>query len=244
MPIDPSFMQAICPQVKQEINSNHNTLRFLVPLALLTCAAGLLLGGFRFSDLREGLDPFGNWTPLIFMVCGVIAMTVLIPKTVVSVTAGAMFGTLLGGLLLLCIAVIAAMVNYSIARWWLHDAICRKLDRDAEIGSRRWMMAIRDLAAVSGFRFHLMVRLTPIPTTLISYTMGASGSRLGPFLLAAAVAVLPQLLWVHSGASAMVLADGSASAIHWVSVMISVAAAIITSVLVPRMALQKINSMD
>jgi len=228
---------------------NHNTggkyvsLRALVPLALLACGTGLVMFGFRFSDLREAFSHYGEWTPLLFVLCGVAAMTVLVPKTAVSLSAGAIFGTLIGGFLMLLIAVAAATLNYSIARWWLHDTICSRLDREHHSVSPTRLMAIRNLAAEAGFLFHLMVRLTPIPTTLISYTMGASGSRLKPFLWAAAVAVLPQLLWVQSGASAATIADGSSSTIHWFTVISSVAAAVITSILVPRLALQQLKSM-
>jgi uncharacterized membrane protein YdjX (TVP38/TMEM64 family) len=227
--------------VNRKTGSKNISLRFLVPLALITCGLSLVMTGFQFSDLRNELARHGEWTPVLFMLCGVAAMTVLVPKTAVSLSAGAIFGTLTGGVLMLFIAVTAASLNYCIARWWLHEAICTKLAREQRNPTSNRLHTIRNLAADAGFLFHLMVRLTPIPTTLISYTMGASGSRMGPFLSAAAVAVVPQLLWVQSGASAAIIADGSAATIHWVAVITSVAAAILTSILVPKMALQQIK---
>jgi len=53
----------------------------------------------------------------------------------------------------------------------------------------------------------------------------------------------PQLLWVQSGESAAMVADGSASTSHWVAVLTSVAAAVLTSILVPMMALRQIKQM-
>ena len=231
-------MQAIVI-VNQKTGVRYISFRFLVPLTLLTCGLSLMMSGLQFSDLRNQWARHGEWTPALFMLCGVAAMTVLVPKTAVSLSAGAIFGTLTGGVLMLFIAVIAATLNYCIARWWLHKAISAKLAREQQNPSFHRLHAVRSLAADAGFVFHLMVRLTPIPTTIISYTMGASGSRLLPFLLAAAVAVGPQLLWVQSGASAAIVADGSASTIHWISVITSFAAAILTSILVPKMALQQ-----
>ena len=239
---DHLLMQAIAI-VNQTTGGKYVSLRFLVPLALLACGAGLVMSGFHFSDLREELAGYGEWTPLLFVLCGVAAMTVWAPKTAVSISAGAIFGTPVGGFLMLFIAVAAAILNYSLARWWLHEAICTKLDTDQQNSSRKRLRDIRKLATEGGFLFHLMVRLSPIPTTLISYTMGASGSRLWPFLLAAAVAVLPQLLWVQSGESAAMVADGSASTSHWVAVLTSVAAAVLTSILLPTMALRQIQQM-
>jgi uncharacterized membrane protein YdjX (TVP38/TMEM64 family) len=229
--------------VNQITGGKYVSLRFLVPLTLLACGVGLVVSGFHFSDLREELARSGKWIPLIFVLCGVAAMSVWVPKTAVSLSAGAIFGTFLGGFLMLFVAVAAAILNYSLARWWLHNAICTKLDREQQSSSRKRLRDIRNLAAEAGFLFHLMVRLSPIPTTLISYTMGASGSRLRPFLSAAAVAVLPQLLWVQSGASVAMIADGSASTSHWVAVFTSVAAAVLTSILVPTMALRQMKQM-
>ncbi|MGB1708655.1 MAG: TVP38/TMEM64 family protein [Rubripirellula sp.] len=236
----PSPLQATVI-VKQKTGGKYISLRCLVPLALITCGLSLVISGFQFSDLGDALDRQGEWTPFLFMLCGVAAMTVLIPKTAVSLSAGVLFGTVTGGVLMLFIAVTAAAINYCLARWWLHEAICTKLAREQQSLSYNRLNAVRNLATDSGFLFHLMVRLTPIPTTLISYTMGASGSRIGPFLSAAAVAVLPQLLWVQSGASAAIIADGSASTIHWVAVITSLSAAILSGILVPKMALQQIK---
>ncbi|MAI30626.1 MAG: hypothetical protein CBE00_01215 [Planctomycetaceae bacterium TMED240] len=233
-------MQAI-DIVNQKTGNKYLSLRLLAPLTLISCGVSLAMSGIQFSDLRDELAHHGKWAPVLFMLCGVAAMTVLVPKTAVSASAGALFGTLTGGFLMLFIAVTAASLNYCIARWWLHETICTKLARKQQNPRSNRLHNIRNVAANAGFLFHLMVRLTPIPTTLISYTMGASGSRMGPFLLAAAVAVVPQLLWVQSGASAAIIAEGSASTIHWVAVLTSVAAAILTSILVPKIALQQIN---
>ena len=93
--------------------------------------------------------------------------------------------------------------------------ICDKLHREQTSTQKTWLQVMHDLATDAGFAFHLMVRLTPLPTTLISYTMGANGSHLKPFIAAAAVAVAPQLFWVQSGSAAVMLAEGSTSIVHW-----------------------------
>ena len=199
------------------------------------------MSGFDFRNLQAWLGQAGPWAPIAFACAGVLSMTVLVPKTVVSITAGALFGAPVGGVLMLFIAVTAAALNYSIARWWLFDSISRKLHENEQHGSFSWMGAVRELAADAGFRFHLLVRLTPIPTTLISYTMGASGSRLRPFLWAAAVAVIPQMLWVYGGTAAMMIDDPNVSAIRWLSVIVSVLAAIAIGVIVPREAMRRMT---
>jgi uncharacterized membrane protein YdjX (TVP38/TMEM64 family) len=73
--------------------------------------------------------------------------------------------------------------------------------------------------------------------------MGASGGRLRPFLLAAAVAVIPQTLWVHGGTATMLIDDPSPSGLRWTSVIVSVLAAIAISIIIPRMALKRVEAM-
>lgn len=227
--------------VTDDAGADRRSFRFLLPTALI-CLGGLaVLSGVDASLVRQWLTDAGQLAPLLFVVLGVLAMSVLVPKTVVSVTAGALFGTAVGSLLMLVTAVAAAALNYSIGRWWLYDSIERKLVGMKTKDRTLWIRAIRDVARQAGFRFHLLIRLTPIPTTLISYTMGASASRIGPFLLAAGVAVLPQTLWVHGGTAVTLVKNESASWLQWSGVIVSVTAAIAIGILVPRFAIERIE---
>ncbi len=168
-------------------------------------------------------------------------MSMLLPKTAISLAAGALFGTLLGSFLMLLIAVTAAVLNFAIGRWWLHDAILARLQRASETGAVPWAGAVRDLAADAGLGFHLLIRLTPIPTMLISYAMGAAGAKLLPFAGAAALAVIPQMLWVHSGTLMSVSSDGQLGEARWISGIITLIAAIGISCVVPRAAMRRIR---
>lgn len=233
--------------------TSQRSLRFLFPASLVCCGAVLIACGFDPRDLQHWLQQRGAMAPVFFIGVGIIAMTVLVPKTLVSITAGALFGTLTGSLLMLVIAVAAAATNHAIGRWWLHDSICRRLN-DSEGGAGNeptfdqprstmdWLHAIADLAGEAGFRLHLLIRLMPIPTTLISYVMGAMGSKRSPFLLAAAVAVLPQTLWVHAGTAATMMDDSSTSQLRWVGIMVSILAAIAVGVIIPKAAIKRIES--
>ncbi len=203
----------------------------------------LLFFGFDTGDLQVWLDRAGPWAPIAFIFAGIASMSVLVPKTAVSITAGALFGTAIGSLLMLVIAVVAAALNYAIGRWWLFESIDERL-RDASRNDRAmWLRAVRDVAAQAGFQFHFLIRLAPVPTTLISYAMGASGSRIRPFLAAAAVAVIPQTLWVHGGTAATLVADQDRSVLRWTGIVVSVLAAAAISVIIPRMAVRRVAAM-
>lgn len=217
--------------------------RFLLPLCLVLCGIVLLTSDVDLQSIHAWIRQAGPIAPLVFALMSVVMMSVLLPKTVISVTAGALFGTIWGSLLLLVIAVTAATLNYFVGRWWLHDSILYRLDVSSDSDDKRrivWVRAMRELATDAGFGFHLLFRLAPIPTMIISYCMGAMGARLAPFLLAASVAVIPQMLWVHGGSVAWAADDPLGGALRWVSAIVSISVAVVLSLLVPGAAARQI----
>ena len=228
----------------REQRSTPRSYRFLLPAGLVACGIVLLMSGFDFSSIQHRIEQAGPLAPIAFVLTSILLMSVLLPKTAISLAAGALFGTLVGSGMMLIIAVTAAVLNYSIGRWWLHDFILQRLEsasRDVPASQTKLLRTMRDLASEAGFGFHLLVRLAPIPTMLISYLMGAGGAKLRPFVAAAAVAVIPQTLWVHGGSAASLIHDPNASPAAWLSVGVSVSAAVVLSFIVPRVALQKMR---
>ncbi len=217
------------------------SLRFLVPTLLVACGIVLLASGIDIRDTQQWLRSLGIWAPFAFIFIAIALMSVLLPKTAISVTAGVLFGTTTGSVLMVIIAVTAATTNYCIGRWWLKDSIDQRLDTAAtDQGKTRLLRTIRDMAGDAGFFSHLLVRLAPIPTMVISYSMGAAGARVRPYLLAAAVAVIPQMLWVHSGSVATSIGTADSNVAQWTGVVVSVIMAILISILIPRAAMKRL----
>ncbi len=226
-----------------EDRPTHHPWRALLPLTLIAGGVVLVMSGWNVSDFRQWLNAAGSWAPLVFVFTAVAAMTLMVPKTAVSVTAGVLFGTALGSFLLLIVAVMAAALNYAIGRWWLYESIELKLAAAGQSNRSLLLRAVRDMASEAGLRFHLLVRLAPVPTTMISYAMGASGSRIGPFLLAAAITVIPQTLWVHGGTAVTLIGQPHSAPLQWIGPIISILAAITISVLIPPLALQRVEAL-
>ena len=217
----------------------NTSLRFLVPAALVICGAIFLIAGFDRQHLQSWLNGLGIWAPVAFVFLGIVLMSILLPKTIVSITAGALFGTYLGGCLMLVIAVSAAACNYSIGRWWLSDSIRRRLDTSADTAG--WAHAIRDVAAEAGFGFHALIRLAPVPSMLISYCMGAVRAKIIPFMSAALLGVIPQLLWVHGGSIAQAGPSTADGPYRWLGPAVSIIAGITVGIVVPREAMRRIR---
>jgi uncharacterized membrane protein YdjX (TVP38/TMEM64 family) len=235
------------PPADESLWLRRRPLRFLIPAFVLIGGAGLVWLGVDIGQIRRWLESIGPWAPLAFVLISIVLMSFLLPKTAVSLMAGALFGFALGSVLMVLIAVSAAALNYAIGRWWLHDSILetlRRKDQQSDDLHPTWIHAVRDLAADAGFGFHLLIRLSPVPTMVISYSMGAVGSRVRPYLLAAAVAIVPQSLWVYSGSAAATMSDPAASPLRWVSAIVSLLVAIWISIIVPREAMKRLRASD
>ena len=154
---------------------------------------------------------------------------------------------------MLMVATTAAWINYKIGAWWwngdrrsanvdstpsdatMNLGVPKDADQDGidHLSGRRW---IAQVAQEAGFGTHLLIRLSPVPTMLVSYGCGAAGSRLWPYMVAAAVAVIPQSLWVIAGstvADAALSPSAVSGPAKWISVAIAVASAVIVAVWIP-----------
>ena len=220
-----------------QLEPTSHRRRLIVPAALIVIGAVVMAWGLDLQSRSVWIARSGTLAPLLFVISSVIMMTLFLPKTAVSLTAGALFGTLLGSVLLAIVAVIAALLNYGMGRWWLQASVARRVMAN----QAGWLAALRATAGDAGLGLHLLVRLCPIPTTVISYSMGAAGARLKPFLSAAFLAVAPQTLWVHSGAAATSAASSDGNLARWLGAVISLGVACMMSVVVPREALRRIR---
>jgi uncharacterized membrane protein YdjX (TVP38/TMEM64 family) len=218
--------------------------RRLLPMMLVIVGVCGLVSGVGVELAGDWLNVGRDAGPLAFVVLGTLAMCLFVPKTFVSIAAGSVFGLMVGGPTLAVTAVVSAWVNYHLGRWSLgHSSI----DVEAEGTDASWREALRIIrsgAREANLGTHLLVRLSPIPTTIISYTMGASRARQIPYLAAALLAAGPQLLWVHCGAVATetmstvaeagISGATDSSLTRWLGLVTSVIAAVLLSVLVPR----------
>ncbi len=180
----------------------------LLGVGLLFCfslAVFAIYGVPTHNEIIAWSERSGPWFPIAFVIIGICLISLFVPKSILSFAAGALFGTLQGTTLMVVVATFAAVINYTVARWLMHDLVIRWAHRSEKVE------VVRRIAKKGGFKAHLLLRLTPVPTMLVSYACGAFAARTVPFTVAAAVAVAGQVLWVHSGHLAKNLAEPSTS---------------------------------
>jgi uncharacterized membrane protein YdjX (TVP38/TMEM64 family) len=227
-------------------NRVHRLIGRAIPWAVLPY---LLLAGVAVvavvvlgRDVEHHITALESWVAaqgprgwIVFVAVFVVTTSVLLPESIVSIAAGALFGPLEGLGVVVGASLVASALQYGLARRFFRAKI------------ERWLVARPSLAAIQRavlgdeLRLQTLLRLTPLNPASLNYSMGAAGVRFPGFLLAS-LATTPHLLlevWFgYAGKHVARIAGRSARAIivHDVVVVGGLAACLIAVLIVSRVA--------
>lgn len=169
----------------------------------------------EIDELREMLAGYGAWSWLVFVGAYAVVGLTPIPVTIMAVTAGLLFGPVVGSLLSVVGASVGAVGAYGIARLAGHDVVMRGLGRHA----RR----VEDALEERGFLAIMALRCAPgLPYWPVNYGAGAVGVPFGTFAVASALGSIPgQVSLVAIGAFLVRpgVFNGTIVALAWAAVL-------------------------
>ncbi|MFQ5696743.1 MAG: TVP38/TMEM64 family protein [Myxococcota bacterium] len=181
-------------------------------IAALAIAAiwglGRLAGGY-LPGFRDWVADLGAWGPLVFIVGYALATLALIPGSVLTLSAGAIFGLAEGVVYVFVAATLGACGAFLIGRHLARSMV------EKRVAANPRFAAVDRAIAQSGGRIVFLLRLSPVfPFTFLNYALGLTRVRFRDYTLAC-VGMLPgTLLYVYLGkvaAEAATLAGGGAS---------------------------------
>ncbi len=151
--------------------------------ALPLLVAALALAGWLLP-VHQLVDTARHIGPAVAVAAGAVLLLALVPRTLVSLACGALFGTALGAGCALLAAVAGAGAAFGIGRLLGREFVqARARGRLARADS--WLRR-RGLLSV------LVVRMLPIaPYGLVSYAYGASGTRTHHYFGGTALGAVP-----------------------------------------------------
>jgi uncharacterized membrane protein YdjX (TVP38/TMEM64 family) len=160
--------------------------RFIAILAaiVILVAVALLVPLPTAVQMRDWAISAGPWFPLAFLAAHIVVTVFPFPRTVFTLTAGLLFGPLLGvalGVVASTASAVIALLLVRAAGWQLSRLVRHpRVDSlDARLRERGWP------AIVS-------MRLIPaVPFSVANYASGASAIRVLPYTLATLVGLLP-----------------------------------------------------
>lgn len=181
-----------------------------------------------FSEWAQGLGTAGV---VLVSVTYVVCTILLVPGFALTLAVAVAYGW---WSLLICFSggMLAALISFLISRYLARDRVKRFIERHPT------MKAIDTVAHEESFKTILLSRLTPVtPFAVENYAFGITGVRLGSFLLATAIGIVPgtvQSVWI--GVIGRTAAQGSAGVVNWVLLIVGLAATVVLTVWMTRQA--------
>lgn len=223
-----------------EILRQRSVARFAVLLLLLGLfgLALLLLPEPDLTRVPEVVDRLGPLAPVAAVVVGAALLVALVPRTLITLAWGALFGPLDGAGYTLAAVLLAAAVGFGIGRLLGRDFVYSQSAAADAGGPGTFAKRVRGrLARLDGWFSRqsvvgvVTVRLLPIGGFgLVSYGYGTTGARLWPYLLGSVLASIPSAF----GYAAIGAAVASPGHISWLAVAPAGLGLVATAVIVTR----------
>ena len=159
----------------------------MLVVALVGVGVGLAIGGTDGArDLQTEVGE-SNWGFVAFVAAYALTVVLLLPGTLGTVTAGAVFGFPVGAAAALAGATIGSTCAFIISRAMGRDGA------QSLFGSR--LSNIDDFIGRNDFTSILVLRLMPIvPFNLLNYGSGLTSVRLSRYVLASVIGMAPATL--------------------------------------------------
>lgn len=209
---------------------------------------GLLLGGMllllRRLPIQETLEQatrwmesLGWWAPGAFVLLYVLCTLLLLPRTVLTVAAGLLFGYGWGTALALLSINLGANLAFLSGRYFARAAV------EKRVRPFRQFVAIDQAVGRDGWRIVALTRLTPVfPYSLLNYTYGITRVAWSQFAIGSFLGLLPgTLILVGLGRLTDVAAEQSDTESGlWIRLATAAAmvAAVLSTIIVARYARQ------
>eukprot|EP01114_Cavostelium_apophysatum_P008969 TRINITY_DN22038_c0_g1_i1.p1 TRINITY_DN22038_c0_g1~~TRINITY_DN22038_c0_g1_i1.p1 ORF type:complete len:314 (+),score=22.11 TRINITY_DN22038_c0_g1_i1:127-942(+) len=132
----------------------------------------------------ESAGPFG---PLLMFLCHCIAVIICFPGTILfEISSGFLFG--LWGIALVTISKgVGGLIGFMLGKTLLHDFVKSKF-----AGDKRWE-SIYDHIGKEGWKFAVLLRLSPLPSWVNTYGLSTTSIGTLPFFFATIFGSLPMI---------------------------------------------------
>jgi uncharacterized membrane protein YdjX (TVP38/TMEM64 family) len=187
--------------------------------------------------LGQWVEDFGVWAPIVYGLIYTLAVVLLIPGSVLTLAAGAIFGLVLGTITASVASTTGGALAFLISRYVARRQILAKLEQYPKFG------AIDTAISESGWQIVAMLRLSPaVPFNLQNYLYGLTGIRFWTCVMTSWLAMLPgTVLYVYLGQVGRAGIEAAAgersrSPAEWVLLAVGLAATIGVTVYVTRLA--------
>lgn len=183
-------------------------------------------GELHLERLQDWIDDYGMFIPLAYIVAHVAASLFFVPRTVMAVLAGIMFGSWGGPVWSLAGSMAGAYIGFAAARYVNAGHI--RPEEMKRIGP------YLKRAEESGWRMIALIRVVPLPHTPLNYAFGLTRIGTGNYMLGSFVGFVPaSIICAELGASGRYATSGAGD---WLQLTAWAAAFVVATIALPRLA--------
>ncbi|MQY30395.1 TVP38/TMEM64 family protein [Nocardia aurantia] len=166
--------------------------RTLVALAVVVAlvAIAVLAPHPAPQQIRDWAKSAGPLFPLVFLLVHTLVTVAPFPRTVFTLSAGLLFGPVLGVAVAMTATTISAILALLLVRLLDRDQVATRLTHPAVRAVDR-RLARRGWLAVGSLRL-----IAPVPFSVINYCAGLSSVRMLPYVLATVIGIVPGTIGV------------------------------------------------
>ncbi|GAB4815964.1 hypothetical protein N2152v2_003010 [Parachlorella kessleri] len=124
--------------------------------------------------------------PLVFILAYALATVLLVPGSLLTLGAGALFGPMLGTAVVSAASTLGASAAFLVGRYLARPAVERRIAANPKFA------AVDSAIAAKGPRIVLLLRLSPLfPFTLLNYALSLTKVEFWPYVLSSWAGMLP-----------------------------------------------------
>jgi uncharacterized membrane protein YdjX (TVP38/TMEM64 family) len=137
------------------------------------------------GELRSWASAAGPAAPLLLFAAYALITVAPVPRTVFTLAAGLLLGTVTGTVVALAATGVSAVLGFGLARWLGRGLLTRTLDRSV-------VRTVNNRLAEGGWLGVASLRLIPVvPFSALNYCCGVSAVRFRPYLAGSVLGSLP-----------------------------------------------------
>lgn len=174
------------------------TRRWLAGIAAVAVIAALLLGGRQLAGfvpgVIAGIEGLGALGPVVFVLAYVVAAVFMVPGSLLTLAAGAVFGVVAGSIYVFVGAVLGATAAFLVARYVARAPLERRFATSDRF------RALDAALGADGRKVVFLIRLSPVfPFTLLNYLLGLTSIRLADFVVASVGMIPGTIAYTYAG---------------------------------------------
>jgi uncharacterized membrane protein YdjX (TVP38/TMEM64 family) len=231
------------PENASPPNKRKRTKQVITIIIVLVAIVALVQAA-KFFDLEQGFRDMLAWIsglgalgPLAFIVLYIAACVLMMPGSILTLGAGAVFGVVKGSIVVSIGSTLGATCAFLLARYLARDWVSGKLAGNEKFN------AIDQAVGTEGWKIVLLIRLSPIfPFNLLNYAFGLTKVRLKHYIIASWAGMIPgTIMYVYIGSLAGDLAklgtgEHTRTTGEWVMYGVGLLATLAVTVFVTRIA--------